>query len=142
MLNFKYFFAHWAYIFINLKLCSPIQYDCSKLNNSISNETFYINYYLHYLTLRFKDFNYFDEIKINCSKPLLDIFIVELIPHNKLILDNSLNLRDLNLEFHNYNTFVYASNLNGIDLESKINLYRESIALELGYSNLNLYLNN
>ena len=127
-----------------LKPLSAIIYDCQQLNSSISAEPYYVFSNSSFLALKLKNFDSFNELRINCLESLRNIFIIEVIPKKKQVLDNSLNLAGLNLDFSQYSNF-YLANLNGIDLKtsSKFGLAEHSMfsSIEVGYSYIKFYSN-
>ena len=133
---------------ISLTLINPSSakiYDCQQLNSSISSEPNYGFLNSLFLLLKIKDFDRFNEVNINCSNTLTNIFVIEILANKKLILDNSLNLAGLNVEFSKFTNF-YLANLNGIDLKtsSKMGLKDpKSVfsSIEIGYSDIKFYSN-
>ena len=141
MLLLKYAFY---LISLVLKPLSAIIYDCQQLNSSVSVEQYYGFFKSSFLVLKLKDFDRFYEVNMNCSNTLTNIFVIEILADKKLLLDNSLNLAGLNVEFSKYSNF-YLANLKGIDLKtnSKFGLAEHSMfsSIEIGYSSIKFYSN-
>ena len=123
-------------------------FDCLKLNESIETEKTDTFHNSDYFSLKLKNFNSFNEIKINCSESFNEIEILEIIPNEKIILNNSLNLSNLKINFLNL-PYFYFSNLNGIDLltNSQLSLLLNQYdafkkLIIISFSNFDVYLNN
>ena len=137
----------WVLYLISLTLhpSSAKIYDCQQLNSSVSVEPYYGFFKSSFLVLKLKDFDRFYEVNMNCSNTLTNIFVIEILADKKLLLDNSLNLAGLNVEFSKYSNF-YLANLNGIDLKtsSKMGLKDpKSVfsSIQIGYSAIKFYSN-
>ena len=146
------FNANILFYFIFLYLCInniiSINFDCLMLNESIETEKSNAFHFLDYFSLKIKNFDLFNEIKINCSKSIDNIEILEIIPNEKIILNNALNLSNLNINFISAPHF-YLSNLNGIDLltNSQFSLlinkfYAIQKLIIISFSNFDIYFNN
>jgi hypothetical protein len=98
---------------ISLNQC--LSYDCSKLNQSISSQTFDANNST-ITTLNLNQFSRFADLKLECNQTFNFEIIIQLNPTSPAILDSSLSLAGLKLARVDY--FLYFSNIIGIDVET------------------------
>jgi hypothetical protein len=136
MMLLKFIFI-WS---LKIRKFSSVEYDCIKLNSSISKESFFDRYFVKYLALKIKDFDDFGEINVECNETFKNIFILELIPNKKQILDNKFNLSSLNIEFKKYPA-IFISNLYAIDLKTSSN-FGFNFKSKYNCQNLNPLLSN
>ena len=126
----------------NTSLTAALYYDCDTINKSIAFENFE---FIQAYALTIYNFKRFDQIKFNCSKTF-KIMILQLIPDNFIILDNSLDLSGLLIDSPSF--ALHFSNLKGIDVltDSRFNLDRTNLEydfyIDISYSHFIFYKNN
>ena len=130
-----------------IKRVSSTEYDCIRLNSSLSKELLFGFHNPKYLVLKIKDFDEFKEIQIKCNETYKSIYMVELIANKKQTLNNKLNLSGLKIKFFS-NPNLLVSNLIGIDLKTdsifdfNFKSKYSGKVLDIGYSNFDVYFNN
>ena len=126
----------------NTSLTTSLYYDCDTINKSIAYENFE---FIQAYSLTIDNFKRFDEIKFNCSKTF-QVMILQFIPDNFIILDNSLDLSGLLIDSPSFS--LHFSNLKGIDIltDSRFNLDRTNLKydfyIDISYSHFVFYKNN
>ena len=102
----------------NIQVCSAHSYDCESVNRSI-----FINQEYLYSFLSINNFNKLSEIKINCFHYFSNFNAISIIPNSQIILDDSLNLTGLFLDFDplTIKFIFYFANFKGINLNFKAN---------------------
>ena len=129
-------------IISNTSLTASLYYDCDTINKSIVYENFE---FLQAYSLTIDKFKRLDEIKFNCSQTF-QLMILQIIPDNFLILDNSLDLSGLLIDSPSFS--LHFSNLKGVDIltDSRFNLDRTHLEydfyIDISYSHFIFYKNS
>ena len=133
--------AFYAISFLSLLGSVVVEkyYNCDELNSliypvgtSIFNESVVTK------SLKFEEFQSLNDIQFNCTKPLGEIGLIQLIPANELILNNSLDFSQLFFKNNKYYSFYFA-NFKGIDLFTNTyfglkETFKTAYILEIDYS--------
>ena len=139
------FFMSILIFIIKTKNCKV--YNCNVLDNLLEVNTIVLyNTTLKIASLNIKNFDSFSEININCSQDYRFLHYIQIVPNRKLILDNSLNLKNLNIQnSKSLRIELIFYNLDGID----INMFTRNILtdisnvfIEIDYSKLEFFSEN